>query len=348
MSVRIDIAKVAPETRTMSRAGLVFRRLFSGVSSASLEQFYFQLATMLSSGITIREALYTLAGQWKGRPAAMLTEVADEVSGGRTLSESMDARPAVFSPLAIALVRTAEQTGRLDQNLALIARTMERHRRIRSRIITRLIYPLLLLHLAIFIPNILILIREGLLPFLLRSGVELLPIYVATIVFSFLHLVLRETRLYTEFLLSLFFIGPILRKLAFARFARALAALYDAGVPLSHAVDVAAEATANGAIRDPLKATSTKMQRGMSLSASVADLPHMPALVKDMIATGEHSGSLETTLRKVADYYDDEAEQAALRMAIVIPVVIYMGIVGWIAWKVISFYVDYYGPLLGA
>ena len=162
-----------------------------------------------------------------------------------------------------------------------------------------------------------------------------------------MHQVLKETKGYGEFRLGMLYFGGIVKKIALARFSRSLAALYDAGVPLDNAVLTAGDTCGNGAIAEEFQAVSKELKTGTSFSRALAKCRRIPPLVHSMVQTGEHTGSLETTLTKVAEYYEFEASTSIRRMCRVIPVVIYLMVAGWIAYLIISFYLGEYFPRLG-
>ncbi|MHC4470220.1 MAG: type II secretion system F family protein [Planctomycetota bacterium] len=347
----IDVSKLMDSARPhadrgLSRFALVIRRIFSGVSKKTQEQFYFQLSTMLSSGVPIKQALTTLAEQHGGRKAAVFGGMSEGIAQGMFLSETMKRRPEVFDSLAQTLVKTGEMTGRLDENLARMGRYLERFRRVRSRMITALIYPLIILHAAVLIPNLLVLVKAGVMPYITTCAKTLIPLYLIVGFFWLVHQLLKVTRFYGEFLLSLFIFGTVVKKTALARFSRSMASLYEGGVSFPKALEVAGEATGNGALREQFREVSQVVQTGVGLAEALEKVRHVPVLVKDMVRTGEHTGRLEETLRKVADYYEHEAETTVDRLARIIPVVLYLMIMGYIAWMIISFYLNYYGPLL--
>jgi type II secretory pathway component PulF len=340
------VSRLKTESKKNSgRAAFVFKRLFLGLSMKSLEQFFFQLTTMLSSGVTIRESLHTLSGQHSRRASRYFREAADEVQAGRPLSGALERRPYVWGRFAVAMVKAGEEGGGLDTNVGLVAKQIEAFRRLRSSVITALLYPVVLLHLGVLILNLPTLLgpNGGVWKYLDVVFVRfLIPIYVACVVLFILHQILRQTLWYSEFILSLFLFGGVARKSALARFSRSLATLYEAGVPLGHGVEISVESAENGAIRKSLVEATRGLESGHGLSESLAQAKHLPPMVHNMIATGEHTGSLGVTLRKVADFYEHEAETAVKRMAKIIPIFIYLSICGYFAYQIITFYLDRY------
>jgi len=344
------VSRLKTESKKSSgRFVFVLKRLFLGLTQKTQEQFFFQLHTMLSSGVSIRESLHTLAGQHGGRAARYFTEAAEEVQAGRPLSGAFARRPWVYGRFAIAMTRAGEDSGRMDDNLKLVAKQIEAFRRVRSKVITALFYPAILLHLAVVIWNIPKLFGPGgSLPAFLDAVFlrVLLPLYAAIFVLFVAHQVLKQTELYSEIILSLFVFGGVAKKLAFSRFSRSLASLYESGLPLARGVQIALESAENGAIRRSISEATAGLHEGESFAETIGKAKHVTPMVRNMIATGEHTGSLSATLSKVADFYEHEAETAIQRMAKIIPLVIYIMIMGAIAYQIVTFWVNYYSFLL--
>jgi len=331
------------------RVAFVLKRLFLGISLKSQEQFYFQLHTMLSAGVSIRDCLHTLAGQHGGRAGRHFREAADDVQGGRPLSGAFARRPWVYGRFAIAMLRAGESSGRMDDNIRLVAQQIEAFRRVRTKVITALMYPLVMLHLGPLILGLPVLLgpNGGLGPYLRVVFLEfLLPIYLVVFVLFIAHQVLRTTNFYSELILSLFVFGSVAKKSALARFSRALACLYDAGIPLARAVDVSLESAENGGIRKAIREATVGLHSGESFASCMQSARHVPPMVKNMLATGEHSGSLGAMLRKIAEFYEHEAAAAIERMAKVIPILIYLVMCGYFAYVIISFYTQRYADIL--
>ncbi|MEN8148765.1 MAG: type II secretion system F family protein [Planctomycetota bacterium] len=327
----------------------VLKRLFLGLPAKTLEQFFFQLQTMLGSGVTIRESLHTLAGQHRGRAAKYFGEAAEQVQAGRPLSGAFAKRDYAYGRFAVAMTKAGEQSGRMDDNLRLVSKVFESFRRIRSQVITALIYPIILLHLGLVLMHLPLLFGTdgstgAFLTAVFLKG--LIPLYLLLFSLFVAHLVLRQTNFYSELILSLFVFGGVAKKTALARFSRSVASLYESGVPLGQAVNVSLEAAENGAIRNAISEATQGLQHGESFAEAIQGARHIPPMVKNMIATGEHSGSLGVTLMKVADFYEHEAETAIRRMAKIVPLVIYLAILGYFAVYIVRFWVGYYGRAL--
>ncbi len=320
---------------------MTVRRIFSGAPAAKRETLYFQLATMLDSGVAIREALHTLSGQYQGRAGSAFHRLADDVATGRSLGDAMSLQPESFDPLTIGMVRSGESVGRLDENLDGLAENLQRTRRLKMRLVTGFIYPLVLLHAAVLIPNVLVLLSDGLMAYVFACLPILLNHHHPVFVLWFLHQLFRETAAYGGLLLSL----PVVEKLVYARFARSLAILYQGGVPLARAVEMAGEASGNGTVREELDEVAIVVSAGTQLGEALRYSPRVPEMVLSMIRTGEQTGRLDATLRKVAEYFEDSADATIERTAKILPVLAYLLVAGYIAYIVFTMWAGVYSQV---
>jgi len=325
------------------KVAFVLKRLFLGIKLKTQEQFYFQLYTMLSAGVTIRECLHTLAGQHGGRAGRYFREAADDVQSGKLLSGAFARRPWVFGRFAIAMLEAGETSGRMDDNIRLVAEQIEAFRRVRTKVITALLYPVILLHLGPLILGVPLLFgaHGSVGAFLTAVFLKfLLPIYIVAFILFVAHQVLRTTAVYSELILGLFIFGGVAKKSALSRFSRALASLYDAGIPLARAVEISVQSAENGGIRKAITDATAGLHSGESFAQAMQSARHVPPMVKNMLATGEHSGSLGSMLRKIADFYEHEAAAAIERMAKVIPILVYLVMCSYFAYVMISFHLN--------
>jgi type IV pilus assembly protein PilC len=342
----IDVSKLMdPSDRKKKRGvdlGLTLRRIFLGAPSAKRETLYFQLATMIDSGVPIRESMHTLSEQYSGRAGTAFSKLADDVSTGRPLGDAMALQPESFDPLTVAMVHSGETVGRLEENLDGLAENLQRARRLTMRLVTGFIYPILLLHAAILIPNLVILIKEGLWAYVLACVPILLILYATFLVIWFLHQLFRETSAYGGLLISL----PVVEKIVYARFARSLAILYQGGMPMARAVELAGAASGNGTVREELDEVAIEVSAGKQLNEALSYSPRFPEMVLNMIRTGEQTGRLDVTLRKVAEYYEDSANATIERTAKILPVLAYLLVAGYIGYIVFTMWMGVYGEVL--
>lgn len=323
------------------------------ISPSALAAASRQLATLISSGTSISDALQVLA---ENNDNALLRSVLlatrDAVQGGSSFSKALAAHPEVFSPLFRGLVQAAEASGSLDQVLPRLADYLEKRARIRSEVRAALTYPALmtvvgasvLAFLFIFvIPKISRIFEDTgtALPFMtvvLLWMTDVVRTWWPALLASFaLSLWLLKRRAGSErgrelrdsLLLRLPWFGPIVLSFHMANLTRTLGTLLKGGVQMLKALDICAEAIDNRVFGRVLEAAAKDCAEGSSLSASLRKSTLVPPLVCHMIGVGERSGNLDEMLLKTAESYDAAFEDGVKRsLSLLEPVLILaMGLV---------------------
>jgi general secretion pathway protein F len=323
------------------------------VSPGALAAAARQLATLISTGTSISEALQVLAENTDNQKLrAILLETKDSVLGGSSLSKALSANPDVFSPLFRGLVQAAEASGSLDQVLPRLADYLEKRARIRSEVRAALTYPALmtivgaavLAFLFIFvIPKISRIFEDTgtKLPF-----VTVLLLWITGIVRSYWPFLLgaaggaywflmrrsrsaRGREIKDRLLLKLPWFGAIVLSFHMANLTRTLGTLLKGGVQMLKAIEICREALDNKVFDKVLDAAAKDCAEGSSLSASLKKSALVPPLVCHMISVGERSGNLDEMLLKTAESYDAYFEDGVKRsLSLMEPVLILaMGLV---------------------
>jgi general secretion pathway protein F len=291
-----------------------------------------QLSTLIGAGVPIVEALAAV-GEQSDRPVVtqVLSHVRDRVTQGTPLADAFAEYPAIFPDLYIGMVRAGEAAGALDVVLERLATYTEAQTRLTSKIRNALAYPVLMtvvstsivtFLLGFVVPRVTRIFadQKQALPFLTRIllGISnaiaaswwLIVLVLAGAVAWLLAARRRPTwRLWFDRrLLTLPVIGPIVTRIAVARFARTLATLLGNGIPLLAALEVASGVAGNRALAQAIDEARTAIREGQSIAAPLRQSGLVPPLVTHMIAVGERSGELEAMLGKVADGYEQEVE----------------------------------------
>lgn len=321
--------------------------VYSGVSVRDLAIFYRQLATAVRAGIPIHRALISVAeNTGKPRLRRVVQTVVNDLMQGKPLAQAMRKQPHVFDELQIALIQAGEESGLLDNMLERLADYLERDYKLRLKIRAGTFYPKVLLVAGIFIPKIPILVvGGGLIPYLRETVGWAGPILLAVLAIVALVRValqvepLREA--YDSLKLMFPGIGGLVRQLAMARFSRAMAALFSAGVPLQRAIALSALAADNYYLTKRLRSAVTAVEHGQSLSSAFQQTGVMPPLVLDMLRTGESTGSVDAMMDKVAEYYEQETDVKSHQAVIALSVGVYLLIALWIASMIIGFWQGY-------
>lgn len=321
--------------------------VYSGVSVRDLAIFYRQLATAVRAGIPIHRALISVAeNTGKPRLRRVVQTVVNDLMQGKPLAQAMRKQPHVFDELQIALIQAGEESGLLDNMLERLADYLERDYKLRLKIRAGTFYPKVLLVAGIFIPKIPILVvGGGLIPYLRETVGWAGPILLAVLaIVALVRIALQVEPLREAYdSLKLMFpgIGGLVRQLAMARFSRAMAALFSAGVPLQRAIAISALAADNYSLTKRLRSAVTAVEHGQSLSSAFQQTGVMPPLVLDMLRTGESTGSVDAMMDKVAEYYEQETDVKSHQAVIALSVGVYLLIALWIASMIIGFWQGY-------
>ncbi|MCS7310655.1 MAG: type II secretion system F family protein [Armatimonadetes bacterium] len=330
--------------------------VYSGVSVKDLAIFYRQLATAVRAGIPIHRALLSVAeNTGKPRLRRIVQAVVNDLMQGKPLSKAMSQHPHVFDELQLALIQAGEEGGLLEQMLERLADYLERDYKLRLKIRAGTFYPKVLLLAGIFIPKIpTLVVGGGLIPYLRETVGWAGPILLAVLaVVAIMRILLQIEPLreaYDSLKLMIPGIGGLVRQLAMARFSRALAAMYAAGVPLPRAIAVSALAADNHYLTKRLRRAITDIEHGQPISEAFRRTGVMPPLVLDMLHTGESTGNVDTMMDKVAEYYEQETDVKSGQAVVVLSVGVYLLIALWIASMIIGFWQGYAsggGALLG-
>jgi type IV pilus assembly protein PilC len=291
-----------------------------------------QMATMIGSGISILRTLTILADQAEGkRLPEIMKKVREDVEEGTALSTAMAQHSEDFPPLMINMIRAGETGGFLDHALESVATNFEKEVKLRSTIKSAMTYPVVVLIMSlvavvvmlVFIVPIFKNMFEGLggqlpLPTQILVVVSQSMVWVGPVllVAGILFWLWWRNNKNTEKVrkqvdrlkLRLPVFGPLLKKIAIARFARNFSSMIGAGVPILQALRIVGETSGNWVLEDALVRVAESVRRGESIAKPLLAEPFFPQMVTQMIAVGEDAGSMEIMLEKVATFYDDDVE----------------------------------------
>ncbi len=293
-----------------------------------------QLAAMIGAGIPLPSALKAISSQLQNKYFKQVLEsITDDVEAGMKFSESLKGHPDVFPALYISMVEAGETTGELDLMLRRWAFAAEKVLALRRKVRNAMIYPVLVLVMAI---GIFIFLLVKVVPtftkIFLESGVELpaltqfviaLSDFVRTrILLAFIAIVSffvafrvalgfsRFRYMWDGFKLRIPLFGTLIKKTAVARFARTLSTMLKSGVNILDGLEIVAKTSGNKVIERGLMEARDRIARGEMLSDALRDNPVYPPLVIEMISAGEKTGGLDEMLEKVAEFYEEEVDAA--------------------------------------
>jgi type IV pilus assembly protein PilC len=312
------------------------------VKAKHLTLFTRQLSTLQDAGLPLLRSLQILESQQKpGVLKNVLTGVCEEVEGGSSLSESMSKFPKAFDHLFVKMVNAGEIGGVLDLILQRLSEFMEKSQRLKRRIKSAMIYPVVVVIIAVLIlTGIMLFIIPKFEEIFADFGVELPWLTQMLIdtsrwvagnrpgqgIAGFWFIVLGFPALFIAFklikktppgratldvlLLWTPIFGKLIRKTTIARFTRTLGTLIGAGVPILEAVTITAETSGNYVFEKALKKVHDSIREGESFAGPLRESKTCDAIVVNMIDVGEETGDMDAMLMKIADNYDEEVDVA--------------------------------------
>lgn len=334
-----------------------------GVKAHEMTIMTRQLATMISSGMTILRALMIIEAQTQNKTLReALAGIGKEVEAGLPLSDSMEKYPRLFTPLYVAMVRAGEAGGVLDSSLLRVADQLEASDSLRRQVKSAMMYPLVVLAFALIVmaamllfvvPTFVSIFKDfgGELPALTRATMaasKAMQNYwyfmfggAALAMFAFKRWRRSDggRRTWERFTLRLpMKIGDIVQKIALARWSRTLSALTGAGVPLLLALDVTGKTSGNAVVEEAMDNVIQSVKSGGTITGPLRQSPVFPGMVTHMVSVGEETGQLEEMLGKIADFYDDQVSAAVKALTSIIEPIMIIFIGGIVGFVVISMY----------
>ncbi len=337
-----------------SKGRLLF---FKSIPLRDLSNFTRQLSNLLDSGLTMLSGLSVLIEQSENPHLRhTIGLIRDDVKGGTTFSAALAKHPKVFSVLYVNMVASGEISGSMEDVLRRLSDFMEKDEESISKVRASMAYPALMVFVgfitifvllsfvaprltAIFIDlgqalplptKILIAVSS----FFARFWVSIIIIIIIAITVFKRWLKTKDGKaVFDAIKLKVPLISSFIRKVEIARFGRTLGTLIENGVPIIRALGVAAGTLGNTLIKQDMEVARKDIVEGASLSESIKKSKYFPAMVTNMIAVGEESGTLERSLFKIADAYDTEIDRTIKTIASLLEpgLILFMGMaVGFI------------------
>ena len=310
------------------------------VKPAILTTFTRQLATLVEAGMPLVRGLRILEEQERNPVMKdVIGEVFVAVEGGNSFTEALKARPRVFSPLYVNMVRAGEIGGALDETLNRLAEFMEKARKIKGKIKAAMFYPCAVMLVAIGVLAVLMVfvvprfrqVFDGLLNgaplpaftrfvFNISEGVKnhalscLMGAGAVGVMFCLLVKTKWGRLIFDKFKLAMPLLGPVFQKAAISRFARTLGTLVGSGVPILQALTIVRETAGNQAVGRVISKVHEHVKEGDPIAPTLKSSGVFPVMVAGMVDVGEQTGALPEMLMKIADNYDDEVDNATSAM----------------------------------
>src|SRR3954451_15278742 len=322
-----------------------------------------QLATMVSSGMSILRALYVLEDQTENEKLAdTIVAVRKDVEAGLPFSDALERHPKIFSRLFVAMTRAGETGGMLDASLLRVADQLEKEDSLRRQIKSAMTYPAVVMTVAFgvlfalvtfLVPVFAGIFKEfgGDLPSITKVTVALsnffkgyfwtFPFIGFGAFYSFKRWKATDDgrAKWDRFRLRIpFKIGDIVQKVALARWSRTFSALVTAGVPLLQALDITGKTAGNHVVEEAMNEVVASVKAGGTIAAPLKDADIFPAMVSHMVGVGEETGALDQMLTKIAEFYEDQVDAAVKSLTSILEPVMIVVVGGIVGFIVISMY----------
>jgi len=334
-----------------------------GIKTKELVIFTRQFATMIDAGLPLVQCLQILGDQ-QSNPTfkAIIREVKSDVEQGSTFADALSKHPKPFDPLYTNLVQAGEIGGILDTILNRLAVYLEKADALARKVKGAMVYPATVLVVAI---GVVILMLVKIIPVFEKMFADFggeLP-GPTQVVVSMSHFMQEWVGLFLACLVGAvvaFFqarkrsasfrrrtdalslripvIGPLLRKVAVARFTRTLGTMIASGVPILDGLDIVAKTAGNMIIEDALIQVKAAISEGKTIAEPLAESEVFPGMVVQMIAVGEETGAMENMLSKIADFYDDEVDAAVSALTALLEPVMMVVLGGTVGGLLIAMY----------
>jgi len=311
----------------------IIKKFKERVTSSNIASFTRQLSTMINAGLPITEALHILRNQLKGSMQKIVATILADIEGGESLSSSLSKHKKVFSPTYIALIKSGEVGGVLDEVLVSLADNIEKQQEFKGKVKGALIYPVIIVVGMFAVSLIMMIFVMPRLTSLYQDFNAELPlptkilIGTSDFIFKFWPLVLvliasvfygfsgyRKTpkgkRKIDELIFKIPIFGDLQRQIILTDLTRTLSLMTGAGVSILEALNITAEVVGNVVISEALKDSAIQVEKGFPVAFSFARHPDaFPYILSQMVAVGEETGKMEEVLKKINHVFEIESNE---------------------------------------
>ena len=330
---QIQVTKIQP-TQKKAAAGAAGKLKARGVPAKNIAVFTRQFSVMIDAGLPLVQCLDILGNQEEHKYfAQVILATRSDVEAGMSLADAMKRHPKVFDALFCNMIAAGEAGGILDTILKRLATYIEKAVKLQSQVKSAMIYPVAVIVIAAVVIGVILwkviptfaALFAGLgaeLPLPTRVVIALSNNLVRFFPLLFIggfglsyglksyYATEKGRRVIDGLSLKAPILGPILRKIAVARFCRTLSTLMASGVPILDGLDITAKTSGNAIIEDAIQTTRKSIERGETIAAPLKETKVFPGMVCQMISVGEATGALDTMLGKIADFYEEEVDVA--------------------------------------
>jgi type IV pilus assembly protein PilC len=317
---------------------MVLPKFGGGVPSKDLAIFVRQFSVMIDAGLPLVQCLEILGSQQENKTfAKILQQTRMDVEGGASLADAMRKHPKAFDDLFVNMIAAGEAGGILDTILKRLATYIEKAVKLKSQVKGAMVYPIAVISIAGIVIAVILwkviptfaAMFEGLgaqLPLPTRIVIAMSNWFVRALPFmviigiagAFLFKKYYAThngrRVVDRIVLKLPILGILMQKIAVARFCRTLATLMASGVPILDGLEITARTAGNAIIEDAIMLVRKGVESGLTVAQPLKESGVFPPMVVQMIGVGEQTGALDAMLSKIADFYEDEVDQAVANL----------------------------------
>ena len=341
--------------------------LFSGFGSRVGEKdlviFTRQFATMIGAGLPLVQALEILSKQTENKGfASIISDIKTDVEGGSTFADALRKHPKIFSDLYTNMVGAGEAGGILDTILVRLATYIEKAAALKRKVKGAMVYPSVVISVAILVVVVIMVFvvptfskmfeqLGGELPMPTQiiistsdflGGIGGLIIFASIVAFFIFLAQVRKTergKMITDNILLKFpVVGILFRKVAVAKFTRTLGTLISSGVPILDGLNITAKTAGNKIIEYAVMKVRKGVAEGKTIAEPLSETKVFPPMVNQMIAVGESTGALDNMLEKIADFYDEEVDQAVGTLTSMIEPILMIFLGGTVGFIVVAMY----------
>jgi type IV pilus assembly protein PilC len=332
------------------------------VKSNDVVIFSRQFSTMISAGLPLIQCLDILAAQEQNKTfAKVIRSIKEDIEGGSTLSDALKKHPKVFDELFINMIAAGEAGGILDTILNRLATYLEKSMKLKRKVKGAMTYPGVVLVMSVGIVTLLLVkvvpvfqsIFAGMgkeLPMMTQSLIDLSnfvtnnSLYlIGAIIIAIVALVRfyktdKGRYLFDRLILKPPVIGPLMRRVAISKFTRTLSTLISSGVPILDGLEIVSRTSGNKIVEKALMETRRNISEGKTIAEPLAATTVFPPMVVQMIAVGEATGSLDSMLSKIADFYDDEVEASVAALTSMLEPMLMVFLGGLVGGMIVAMY----------
>jgi type IV pilus assembly protein PilC len=347
------------------RRSVLRLQLGSGVATKDLVTFARLFGTMIDAGLPLVQCLEILSTQQSNKTfAGILRDVKESVEQGLSFSDSLKRHPKVFDDLFVNLVRAGELGGILDSIMNRLSVYLEKRQKLVRQVRGAMVYPSVVVFIAAIVMTVLLTFVIPAFENMFKDfggGKESLP-KLTQIVVAFSHGFVgnipfvaaavglgtfatvyayrrpRGKRIFHNLVLTLPIVGPVMRKIAVARFTRTLGTLLQSGVPILDALEICGRTAGNVVIESAVMYVRQRISEGKNMAEPLIEVKVFPDMVVQMIAVGEQTGALDQMLNKVADFYEEETDIAVASLTSALEPILMLGVGGMVGVVMVAMY----------